>query len=354
MLGHELRNPLATLSSASELLKIGKTQPAVIDNVQNILGRQVRHMTHLVDDLLEVGRVTGGKIRLQRETLDLAQVAGHMVATWRDAGRFADHAVSATLEAAWVSADRARIEQIVSNLLDNALKYTPAGGQVHVHVRREGSNAVLEMTDTGEGMPPELVERVFDLFVQGQRGLAREQGGLGIGLTMVKRLAELHDGEIRARSAGPGQGAAFIVTLPAIEIDSLPAAVAPTAAPAARPRRILVIEDNRDNRESLTALLRLHGHDVQCAENGRDGLATATVMKPDLALIDIGLPDMDGYEVVRQMKDKPGMCGIRVIALTGYGTHQDRRRAFNAGFDEHLSKPVEMSALEALMQSVLK
>jgi len=202
MLGHELRNPLASVSNATQLLKIARDRPAVLDNVSDILGRQVEHMTRLVDDLLEVGRLTGGKVRLERAPLDLSRVAGALVDTWKAGGRFLHHQVRTELQPAWVFADRARIEQIVSNLVDNALKYTPAGGRIEVAVRPEGAQGLLEVSDTGEGMAPELMARMFDLFVQGNRGLAREPGGLGIGLTMAKRLVELHGGTIRATSAG--------------------------------------------------------------------------------------------------------------------------------------------------------
>ena len=202
MLGHELRNPLASVSNAAQLLKMARDQPQVLENVSAIVSRQVEQMTRLVDDLLEVGRVTGGKVRLQREPLDLAVTVVRLLDTWRNDGRFIHHDISTELQWLWVSADRARIEQVFSNLLDNAIKYTPAGGQIRISLRREGANAILEIIDTGLGMPPELIGRVFDLFVQGERTLAREPGGLGIGLTMVKRLVELHDGTVQVKSDG--------------------------------------------------------------------------------------------------------------------------------------------------------
>ena len=351
MLGHELRNPLASVSNATQLLKIARDQPAVLDNVSDILGRQVEHMTRLVDDLLEVGRLTGGKVRLERSPLDLARVAGALVETWQADGRFLHHDVRTDLQAAWVSADRARIEQIVSNLVDNALKYTPAGGRIEVKVRTQAAQAVLEVSDTGEGMAPELMARMFDLFVQGERGLARAPGGLGIGLTMAKRLVELHGGTIRAASAGAGKGATFTVALPAME-QPVSAAGAMAAAPPgqAGARRILVIEDNRDARDSLAALLRLHGHEVHTAQNGAEGIAMARSGALDFVLVDIGLPDIDGYEVARRLREHAGR-GLRLVALTGYGRQEDRRRALAAGFDEHLAKPVELGALEALLRA---
>jgi signal transduction histidine kinase/CheY-like chemotaxis protein len=347
MLGHELRNPLASVSNAAQILRHARGQPEVIENVSQILERQVSHMKRLVDDLLEVGRVTGGKVRLEPGPLDLAQVAGELLQTWKIAGRFVRHTLHTELSPVWVSADRARIEQVLSNLLDNALKYTPAGGAIRVCVRPRERFAVLEVSDTGEGMTPELIERMFDLFVQGERDLARQPGGLGIGLTMAKRLVELHDGTIRAASAGPGKGATVTVELPAIEPQ---ARAAVRAAPGKRhARRILVVEDNVDARESLVTLLRLAGQEVHEAHNGTEALRVARAVVPDVALVDIGLPDLDGYEVARRLKADAGTRGVRLFALTGYGAVDDRRRALAAGFDEHVAKPVEPATLERLI-----
>jgi signal transduction histidine kinase/CheY-like chemotaxis protein len=351
MLGHELRNPLATLSNAAALMKLGREQPQVLDSVQDMVSRQVQHMTHLVDDLLDVGRVTGGKIRLERQPLDLSKLAADVVRTWKSAGRFAHHEVTTGLDPVWVSADTARAEQIISNLLDNALKYTPAGGKLRLEVRPEGSWAVLKVSDTGEGLPAELIGRVFDLFVQGERALARERGGLGIGLTMVKRLVELHGGEITAQSDGPGKGATFTVKLPMIEHETLEDPAAGAAPTRTARRRILVIEDDADGRESLVAILRMSGHEIESAANGLEGIERATATNPELALIDIGLPDMDGYDVVREIRRR--LPHTRSIALSGYGTQEDRRRALEAGFDEHLTKPVDIGRLESVIGIVL-
>ena len=247
MLGHELRNPLASVSNASHLLRLAPREPGVIENVGAILARQVDQMTRLVDDLLQVGRVTGGKIRLEREPLDLAAVVGAVVDTWRSGERFMHHEVEAELREVWVLADRARMEQVVANLLDNALKYTPARGRIAISVRPEGGAAIVEVKDTGEGMPAELIERVFDLFVQGERSLARERGGLGIGLTLARRLVEMNDGTIRAASEGAGRGSAFTVRLPAIErpADARPADAAP---PTRAPRPVAADPDRRGQR----------------------------------------------------------------------------------------------------------
>jgi CheY-like chemotaxis protein len=309
-------------------------------------------MNRLVGDLLQVGRVTGGKVHLERAPLDLARVAGEVLHTWKASGRFSHHRVEAQLEPTWILADRARLEQVLSNLLDNAEKYTPHGGEVRVSVRTIGGNARLEVSDTGEGMAPALIGRVFDLFVQGERSLAREAGGLGIGLTMVKRLVELHGGTIRAASDGPGKGSRFIAELPAIERPAGLAAVKPH--PAGRPprRRIVLIEDNPDARDSLAALLRLGGHEVHATESGLHGLEKALAWVPDLALIDIGLRDLDGYEIARRLRRNEKTRQLRLVAVTGYGTPEDRRRALAAGFDEHLPKPVDPKALERLLGSL--
>ena len=348
MLGHELRNPLSALSTSAELLRVGRRDAEMVDNAQQMIQRQTRHMAHLVDDLLEVSRVTRGKIRLEKEPLDISEVAANVLATWRDAGRLGRHRVSESLSPAWVDADAARMEQIVSNLLDNAIKYTPAGGAIRIAVRSEAGEALIEVADEGEGIAPELIERVFDLFVQGERSLARQQGGLGIGLTLVRRLAELHGGTVRAQSPGPGGGATFTVRFPAI------AALA-SAAVRERPHarfaaaRILIVEDNADARESLARLLTLKGHSVVTAASGAQALHAVALAAIDLALVDIGLPDMDGYQLARRLRRATEARSLWLVALTGYGKAEDREAALDAGFDEHLTKPVELESLVRLI-----
>jgi len=356
MLGHELRNPLATLSTAAELLKIGRRQDGIIEKVQTLIARQTGHMAHLVDDLLEVSRVTGGKIRLDKEPLNLAEIAARVVGTWRDAGRLARHKLAESLEPVWILADAARIEQIISNLLDNALKYTPEGGSIEVRVRPSGTNAggdaLVEVADDGPGLAPELIGRVFDLFVQGERGLARQQGGLGIGLTLVKRLAELHKGSAKVSSAGPGKGATFTVTFPSIPPPARDATLDVGEAVTPSGKRVLVVEDNKDARDSLVQLLGLIGHDVSGAVNATEGLRLVAATRPDVALIDIGLPDLSGYEFARRLRESPEGGRMSLIALTGYGKDEDRARALAAGFDEHLTKPVALERLERLLKDL--
>jgi CheY-like chemotaxis protein len=243
-----------------------------------------------------------------------------------------------------------RLEQIVRNLLDNALKYTPAGGDVRVGLRAEDGFAVLSVRDTGEGIAAELLPRIFDLFVQQPQPLARSRGGLGLGLALVKRLVELHGGSVAAHSEGPGQGSEFTVRLPlATAAPSADDAPKPAARSDGRRRRVLVVEDNRDARESLRLLLELAGHDVETSEDGPDGLDKLRVFRPEVALIDVGLPGLDGYAMARMVRKTGDPSAVRLIALTGYGQPEDRRRALDAGFDVHVTKPIDPDRLEELL-----
>ena len=348
MLGHELRNPLSSVANATQLLAFAERRPEVIASARDVLGRQVAHMTHLLDDLLEVGRLTGGKIRLERAPVDLGAVAEVLLSTWRSGGRFAQRDVHANLESAWVWADRVRIEQVLSNLVDNALKFTAAEGQIDIVVRTDASRAVLEIRDNGDGIDADLLHRVFDLFVQGERNLAREQGGLGIGLTMARRIVEMHDGTITVASAGAGKGTTFIVSLPAIDPPPAPATRVP--AMVLGRRKILLVEDNVDARESLVALLEASGHQVRGVDSGRAAIAAVQSSVPEIALVDIGLPDIDGYAVARHLRAIAGAGSLRLIALTGYSSSEDKRRADESGFDAHLVKPLDLSALEQLLE----
>jgi CheY-like chemotaxis protein/two-component sensor histidine kinase len=312
-----------------------------------VIDRQTKHMARLVGDLLDISRVTMGKVALERERFNLAEAVSAVTGVWRASGRLERHHVSLETGAVWVDADRARIEQIFSNLLDNAVKFTPAGKRISVSVRKEGDEAVLQVADEGEGLPPGGAESMFGLFVQGERGLDRAAGGLGVGLALVKRLSELQAGSVAADSAGLGEGATFTVRLPAV----LPPAEQP--APAQRipmaARQVLVVEDNDDTRQMLREVLAFSGHQVRTAPDGKTGLALAAESRPDVALIDIGLPDVDGYEVARRMRASPGGRRIGLIAITGYGQAEDQRRAYEAGFDAHLTKPVAPDRLKQVM-----
>ncbi|HET7402680.1 MAG TPA: ATP-binding protein, partial [Usitatibacter sp.] len=293
-----------------------------------------------------------GKIVLQRRTVNLAQVASQALATLKGAGRTSRHQLVESYHAAWIDADPVRIDQIIANLVINAVKYTPPGGAIHVSVAQEGDRAVLTVADDGIGLEPELAARVFDLFVQGDRDLDRALGGLGIGLTLVRRLAELHDGVASVSSAGTDQGSEFRIVFPAIEAPDLTQPLPEPVRSFAR-RDILVVEDNADARETLQRLLELAGHAVRTAGDGVAGLQAALAHHPEVALIDIGLPGMDGYEVVRRIRAAEAETGRHalLVALTGYGLPEDRERALAAGFDAHVVKPVDSQALEELLAS---
>jgi len=347
MLSHELRNPLAALSAAAHVIKLAPPDADASVKARAVIERQTRHMARLVGDLLDISRVAMGKVALERERINLADVVQNVAATWRASGRLERHQVSVRAVPVWVDADRARMEQVFSNLLDNAIKFTPAGKRISVGVAQENGNAVLQVSDEGEGLPPELVDTAFGLFVQGERGLDRAAGGLGVGLALVKRLAELHGGSVSVRSEGRGKGATFTVTLPAVLPSAKPAA--PEQRTPAASRRVLIVEDNDDTRQMMHEVLRFSGHDVRTARDGASGLALAAEARPDVALIDIGLPDVDGYEVARRMRAAPGGRRIGLVAITGYGQAEDQRRAYEAGFDAHLTKPVAPERLKQVM-----
>jgi signal transduction histidine kinase/ActR/RegA family two-component response regulator len=346
MLGHELRNPLAAIATAERVLNNVRGSEESAARARAVIGRQVDHLRRLVDDLLDVGRVMTGKIVLERVPLDLARVVEHALGTLGASTRA--HRIVTALEPVWVSGDATRLEQIVNNLVGNALKYTPAGATIHVRVGREGGEAVLRVADEGIGMSADLVPRVFDLFVQGTRGLDRAQGGLGIGLTLVRRLADLHGGIASAESPGEGRGSTFTVRLPAIEAPATPVAGDASAAAAPR-RRVLVVEDNDDAREMLATLLRMQGHEVFEAADGEAGLEAALGLRPDIAFIDAGLPGLDGFEVARRLRAADGVRPF-LVALTGYAQAEDRRRAHEAGFDVHLAKPVDLEKIQEVLR----
>jgi signal transduction histidine kinase len=349
MLGHELRNPLAAITNALVVLNglvTGDRAGRAID----IIDRQTTHLSRLVDDLLDVARVTSGKIELRPEALDLRALAERSLDALVDAARTGNHQMEIHGEAVWVHGDPARLEQVIRNLLDNALKYTPASGRVRLTVERAGGDAVLRVSDTGAGIRPDLLDRIFDLFVQEPQALDRARGGLGLGLTLVKRLIELHGGSVSAASEGPGMGSEFTVRIPALVEGPAPEGEARDASPsAARRRRVLIVEDSVDARESLRLLLELAGHEVDTAEDAASSLEKFLVFQPDVALIDIGLLGMDGYQLAQALRRGPHAEGLRLIALTGYGQAEDQRKALSAGFDLHLTKPVDPDRLQSLI-----
>jgi signal transduction histidine kinase/ActR/RegA family two-component response regulator len=353
MLSHELRNPLAAMSAAAHLLRRITAEPLAAQSVETI-ARQVGHMTRLIEDLLDVTRVTRGKVSLSRRPLDLAAAVQKTLEDMRVAGRLAAHEIRTELSRAWVRADDARLQQIVANLVGNAVKYTPAGGRIAIHVRRTRDESILRVQDSGVGLSPELAARVFDLFVQGEASERRGGGGLGIGLTLVKHLAELHGGKVFAASSGEGEGSVFTVAFPAIEAQPEPEAALPAAEPGqARHHRILLVEDNADTRNTMFAALEQDGHRVYEAADGNAGLRTAGAVKPEVAVIDIGLPELDGYAMATELRHNPDHERMVLIAMTGRERPDSLRRAREAGFDEYLTKPVAPDRLVRAIDAAL-
>ena len=347
MLGHELRNPLAALAAVAHVLR-AKVTDDTARNATDVLGRQVQHMSRLTEDLLDVSRVTRGKVSLNRRPLDLSRAVEHALDELKLAGRLSRHDLRLDLSPVWVRADEARIEQIVANLVGNAIKYTPERGTIEVTLRRDRNAAVLRVRDSGIGMSADFVAKVFDLFVQAE-GPGR-QAGLGIGLTLVRHLAELHSGKAFAASAGPGQGSVFTVTLPAIEAQAAPATLDEVTPPQAR-HRILLVEDNADARSTMLEALQLDGHHVYEAGDGESGIRTAAAVQPDVAIIDIGLPGRDGYEVASALRQTPECPEMVLIAVTGYEQPDSMRRAREAGFDEYVIKPIAPDRLARLIDA---
>jgi PAS domain S-box-containing protein len=343
MLGHELRNPLSAIGSAVEVLNRVDASADIAIAARGIIARQTRHLAHLMDDLLDVTRVMRGKITLTRQKLSLAALVQRSVSTLQLTGSSDQHEIVLDLAEAWVDADSTRIEQIVNNLMTNALKYTPDGGRINVTTQVDGKHAVLEVRDTGSGIAPSLLPRIFDLFVQGERTLDRRAGGLGIGLTLVRRLVEMHGGTITADSKG--QGSTFRVTLPAVPAPAT--TPARPAVPESRRQRVAVIEDNEDALKALCTILELDGHTVATATDGVSGLAWLLDKRPDAAVVDIGLPGITGYEVAKRAR-AGGYAG-RMIAVSGYGQGRDVEQAMRSGFDAHLVKPVDATQLSRLL-----
>ena len=350
ILGHELRNPLGAILTAAQLMGRSREEP---ERERSIILRQTNLLSRLVDDLLDVSRVASGKVALQREMLDVRDVVERCVAS--ESAAAAARRIALVCDVGgqpWrLEGDPVRLEQVVNNLLTNAVKYTAPGGRVEVSVVLEDDVGEIRVADTGVGMDPQILPRIFDLFAQADKTLDRSQGGLGIGLTLVRRLVEMHGGTVRASSPGPGEGSTFTVRLPRLpsgaRADPRPAPKAEEPEPG-ESRRILVVEDNDDLREGLAGLLRSLGHDVVAAENGEKAIEKATEQRPEVALVDIGLPVLDGYAVARRIREVFG-ARVFLVALTGYGLADDRRRALDAGFDEHLTKPATAGAILTIL-----
>jgi signal transduction histidine kinase len=348
ILAHELRNPLAPILHAAEVLRLQGPAEPPLDEARTIIERQVLQLGRLVDDLLDVARIAQGKLELRRGRFDLAEAVNQAAQTTAPLFEAQQHTLSVELpqEPLPVEADQARVVQVLVNLLTNAAKYTDRCGQVRLRAAREGGEVVLHVRDNGIGIEPGMIGRIFDLFTQVDRAMDRAQGGLGIGLTLVRHLVELHGGRVAARSEGAGKGSEFVVWLPAT--DGLPDA-APAAAPApAKGRHVLIIEDNADARATLATLLTLLGHRVETAAAGAEGVERALAVRPEVALVDLGLPGLDGCEVARQLRAALGSA-VRLIALTGHAQEEDRRRTQEAGFDAHLVKPVATEELTRVL-----
>jgi PAS domain S-box-containing protein len=357
MLAHELRNPLAPIRNAVHLLRLlGPGEPKLIQ-ARDLIDRQVTHMVRLIDDLLDVSRITRGTILLRKERVALAAIVEQAIESVRPTIVRKGHTLtlSCTPEPITVEADPARLIQVIANLLNNAAKFTEPGGAITLTTERSGGHAIIRVRDTGVGIAPELLPRIFDLFVQGEVSLDRAEGGLGIGLTLARHLVEQHGGHVEARSAGRGCGSEFVVTWPAVGSPMVRLAYAggmDSAGAPERPLQVMVVEDNVDAAESFSLLLELQGHGVRAAHTGRAALDLATTFVPDVAFIDIGLPGLDGYEVARRFRAMPAFQATVLVALSGYGRDEDKCRAQDAGFDHHLTKPVEPSTIDRLLNDI--
>ena len=355
MLAHELRNPLAPIRNAAHTLALLGTPDDRIHWVSGVIERQVGLMTRLVDDLLDVSRITSGKITLQREPVSIASVIAQSVEAARPPAESRKETLEVDVDpdVGWVDGDQARLVQVVGNLLDNAIKYTEEGGHIRLTARVDGREVVIAVRDSGVGIATDLLPHVFDLFTQADRSLARRQGGLGIGLTLVRRLVDMHGGRVEAASEGPGHGSEFTIRLPRLAV----AAAEPGAEPALEARegppgparRVLVVDDQPDSTDSLALFLRLRGHQVHTASDGPGALEEFARCQPEVVFLDLGLPGMSGYDVARRLRAMPEARDVRLVAVTGYGTEADREQTRAAGFDVHLAKPVDPHAVEALL-----
>jgi PAS domain S-box-containing protein len=353
ILAHELRNPLAPLRNAIQIMRLKGRDDPDVQRARDVVEHQVQQLTRLVDDLLDVSRISRGKINLQMGPVDLAAVVARAVEISRPLIDARKHSLEVSLpeQAVWVEGDSTRLAQVLSNLLNNAAKYSEEGGRIDLTVEPSGSEAVLRVRDTGVGIAADMLSHIFEMFTQVQSSVGRSQGGLGIGLTLVRSLVEMHGGSVAAHSAGPGHGSEFVVRLPLLREAAPPAAAEaeqqrPCKVPA---RNVLIVDKNRDAADSLAFLLHLAGQEVRTAYDGPVALDLARARPPDVVLLDIGMPGMDGLEVARRLRRDLGLKQALLVALTGYGGEEDRRRSQEAGFNVHLVKPVDLDTLEVLL-----
>ena len=354
-LAHELRSPLAPLANMLEILKRAGGDPEVVQRAQEVMERQLGQLIRLVDDLLDLNRITHNRLELRHSDVELSSVIHQAVEACRPFADSAGHDLRVTLpaEPIHVRADPARLAQVVGNLLNNSCKYTRPGGKIWVNAECRGAEAVLTIKDTGIGIPPDKLDSIFDMFTQVGRSTERAHGGLGIGLTLVKRLVQMHGGSVEAHSDGEGHGSEFVVRLPIVVTVS--AAVTPRSTAsneALTSRRILVVDDNEDSAASLATLLKMTGNETFTAHDGVDALEAIEARRPDVVLLDIGLPRLNGRDVCRRIRQQPWGRKVVVVALTGWGQEEDQRRSLEAGFDGHLVKPVDYAKLIALLSSL--
>jgi signal transduction histidine kinase/ActR/RegA family two-component response regulator len=357
-LAHELRNPLAPIRNALELLRLGADKPGLLDKVRATMERQVGHMVHLINDLLDIARISSGKVVLQVERVDLQSVTASAVETSLPLIEAAGHELALDLpaEPVWLDVDAVRLSQVLSNLLSNAAKYTPRNGRITVSADTGGGMAVIRVADTGIGIAPEALGGVFEMFAQASQSIAISKGGLGIGLSLVRHLVSLHGGSVTAASPGPGQGSTFTIRLPlaagvGIAVGAGGATDQAVARAPRAPLRVLVADDNVDAADTLAHLLRMAGNEVRVAHDGEEAMRIAAQFQPALAFLDIGMPRMDGYQAARALRELPGMQEVRLVALTGWGAEDDRARSRAAGFDHHLLKPAFPEQIHAILAS---
>jgi PAS domain S-box-containing protein len=352
-LAHELRNPLAPIRNGLQIWRLGHSDPEMMEQARDMMERQLSQMVRLVDDLLDLSRVSRGTIELRKERIDLAKIVQQAVETSRPVIEQAGHELTIHLppSTTYVDADLTRMAQVFSNILNNAAKYTESGGHIRLSVERHGDEAVVSVQDDGVGIPADMLPNVFDMFTQVDRNLERSQGGLGIGLSIVKRLVEMHGGDIEVKSDGHGTGSEFIVRLPVALSVLQPQSDDVAPARVSTRRRILVVDDNRDAAVSLAMMLRLMGNELKTAHDGLEALDVAAAFRPDLILLDIGMPKLNGYDTARKIREQSWGKYILLVALTGWGQDDDRRKSQEAGFDAHMVKPIEQAALAKLLAS---
>ena len=353
-LAHELRNPLAPLRNGLQLLKLAKDDAGLVERTRHMMDLQLGQMVRLIDDLLDVGRITNDRIALNRERTSLDKIIRQAVETSSPLIHAQQHELTIDLPSREISldADVVRLTQVFANLLNNAAKYTPRNGSISITAEDHGDSVTVRVSDNGIGIPRELLPQVFEMFMQVDKSLERAQGGLGIGLSLVKRLVEMHEGTVEAHSKGTGHGSVFVVRLPTAKASAPRASYPPwrKSTPPRRPgHRILVVDDNEDAAASLALLLRLMGHETRTANNGLEAIEVADEFQPDVALLDIGMPKLNGYETARRMRQKTWGREMLLVALTGWGQEADRRRSSDAGFNSHLVKPVDVAEIERLL-----